>query len=97
MSVHGEYARSLAIVLELLAEGALRGREALLDALGAARATETRDLSSAARAARAVLDRIDAALDDDRDTADDDARLRDACHHLRAHCHAILGPPTGGR
>ncbi|MBK7950538.1 MAG: hypothetical protein IPK00_17715 [Deltaproteobacteria bacterium] len=97
MSVHGEYARSLASVLELLAEGELRGRDALLDALDAARATETRELSSAARTARAVLDRIDAALDEARDAADDHARLREACHHLRAHCHAILGPPSGGR
>lgn len=97
MSVHGEYARALASVIETVAESALRGREEILDALGAAKAMETRDLSTAARSARAIVDRIEAALEGGATNSTDHARVRDACHHLRAHCHAILGPPTGGR
>lgn len=97
MSVHGEYARALASVLETLAESACRGHEEMLAALGAAAATETRDLSTAARTARAILGRIEAVLDEAEPDSTAAARLRDACHHLQAHCHAILGPPTGDR
>lgn len=90
MSVHGEYARALANLLDRLAGSALPGRDAWLRALDGAHATEARDLSTAARCARTVLDEIGTALED----PGADGGLRDACHHLRAHCHAILGGPT---
>lgn len=93
MSVHGEYARALALVLDALGQGAQQRRNwnEWIAALDAAQATQTRDLSTAALTARSILDRIEAALDSNGRPTDADARLRDVCHHLRAHCQAILG------
>lgn len=96
MSVHGEYARALASLLARLAESEHPERAAWLRDLDGAHATAARDLSTAARCARAVLDRIEGGDGVDALAADDD-RLRDACHHLRAHCQAILGGPVRPR
>lgn len=63
MSVHGEYARALAGVLERLADCDSRLRDAFRPALDAARVTPERDLSTAARSALAVLDRMEATLE----------------------------------
>lgn len=62
MSVHGEYARSLAAVMEKLAECGRSWRDAFWPALDAARVTPERDLSTAARSAREALDRLQDAL-----------------------------------
>lgn len=110
MSVHGEYSRALRHVIERLDEQASTTAARHREALDGARPTPERDLSTAARAALAVLARVEAELvssvsaatgrpeDDgrgsaDRPTSDD---LRDACHHLRAHCRAILGAAASG-
>ncbi|MEZ4332715.1 MAG: hypothetical protein R3F35_13215 [Myxococcota bacterium] len=63
MSVHGEYARSLAAVRETLAECGAPWQDAFRPALEAARATPERDLSTAARSAREALDRLQEALE----------------------------------
>lgn len=97
MSVHGEYARALAGIVEALAASARPDRAGWIDALDAAHATETRDLSTAARAARAILDRLEADRGGSGPESSLEPALRDACHHLRAHCHAILGPDGGRR
>ena len=104
MSVHGEYSRALRSVLERLEEcEGLVGRE-WRDTLDGAQLRADLDLSTAARAAIAGVTRLEAELSDAGAvvevaaiSAADRARLqplRDACHHLHAHCHAILG---GGR
>jgi uncharacterized membrane protein YccC len=107
MSVHGEYSRALRQLRERLDERGAALAERHREALDAAQVTPARDLSTAARAALAVLARLegdpaltapDAPLRPTRETegpvggrpATDG--LRDACHHLRAHCRAILGP-----
>lgn len=98
MSVHGEYARALGGVRECLA--ALRTdaaqRAAWLGALEGAAVTPARDLSTAARGALAALAGIEAGLSARGAAADPEpswgaAALLEACRHLRAHCHAILG------
>ena len=101
MSVHGEYSRALRSVLEQLGEcEALVGRE-WQHTLDAAQLRPDGDLSTAARAALAGvarletdLDRAGAAVEAAANSNLGRARLeplRDACHNLRAHCHAILG------
>jgi len=107
MSVHGEYARALRGVGERLAECEELVGDDWGDALDAARLTPQRDLSNAARAALALLQRVEAELesaDAGRGSAVPPAirrarleSLRDACHHLRAHCRAILGVIPGDR
>ncbi|MFO0688872.1 MAG: hypothetical protein U0900_09200 [Myxococcota bacterium] len=97
MSVHGEYARALDGLIEALAASTRPDRAGWIEALEAARATQTRDLSTAARAAGTILDRLEADLDGGAPKRADDPNVRDACHHLRAHCHAILGPVAGRR
>lgn len=96
MSVHGEYARALAALIARLAESEHPDRADWLRALDGAHATTARSLSTAARRAREVLDRIEGGSGIDA-IAGNDGELRDACHHLRAHCHAILGGPVGPR
>ncbi len=89
MSVHGEYLRSLRILEVRLAEAGDAFAAPWLEALANARVDGQRDLSTAARAALALLDRLEAeAVGPD---AERRSALRDACHHLRAHCRAILG------
>lgn len=111
MSVHGEYSRALRQLRECLEERDAGLATRHRDALDAAQATPARDLSTAARAALAVLARLetDPALADPssspctQNEGEDriehrpatDA-LRDACHHLRAHCRAILGSAETG-
>ncbi len=101
MSVHGEYSRALRSVLERLEESeALVGRE-WQDILNAAQLRPDADLSTAARAALAGVARLEAdlaragaAVEAAANSSLGRARLeplRDACHNLRAHCHAILG------
>lgn len=101
MSVHGEYSRALRNVLERLEESeTLVGRE-WQDILDAAQLRSDGDLSTAARAALAVMARLEAELARAGSAGGVAANsklggarlepLRDACHHLRAHCHAILG------
>lgn len=101
MSVHGEYGRALRGVLEQLDEcNGLVARDGR-NSLDAAHTSPVQDLSTAARRALAGLDRVEADLTDAagrveaaRHAGADRLRLerlRDACHHLRAHCHAILG------
>ena len=101
MSVHGEYSRALRSVLERLEEcEGLVGRE-WRDTLDGAQLRPELDLSSAARVAiagvaglEAELSHAGAAVEVAAISAADRARLqplRDACHHLHAHCHAILG------
>jgi hypothetical protein len=102
MSVHGEYARALNSVLEGLSGWEDRAQAAWSQAFLEARVTEERDLSTAARTALSVLDRFEAALRaptadaradgiPDRMGLSASSPLRDACHRLRAHCHAIVG------
>lgn len=93
MSVHGEYGRALAGVMERLGDGPPRLRETFRSALDAARVTAERDLSTAARTALAVLDELEQALD----APEPELRLREACDHLRAHVEAILGVPRTRR
>ena len=107
MSVHGEYQRSLRNLEVRLTEAADALALPWADAIAAARLDGARDLSSAARAALALVARLEAALgpfgDDVRPMAPHASppaaeplpALRDACHHLRAHCRAILGPGEG--
>ena len=101
MSVHGEYGRALRKVLERLDECEGLVEREWRDTLDAAQMRPGLDLSTAARAALAAVVRLDADLAPSGSAgagaaipAADRARiqpLRDACHHLRAHCHAILG------
>lgn len=62
-------------------------------AFEAARFDETRDLSSAARAALGLLATLESGLTVRAAPAMavEIDRLCAACQHLRAHCHAILG------
>ena len=105
MSVHGEYSRALRSVLERLEEcEGLVGR-GWRDTLDGAQLRPDLDLSTAARTAIAAVTGLEAELSDAAAAVEvsaiysaDRARiqpLRDACHHLLAHCHAILGgaPP----
>lgn len=87
MSVHGEYSRALRHVLERLDEQDPERARRHREALEAAHPTPARDLSTAARAALAAL----AQLESDPAFATPVDGLRDSCHHLRAHCRAILG------
>jgi len=102
VSVHGEYARALRGVRERLSEREGLVGEAWSAAFEAAEATPTRDLSAAARTALALIERLEAelaatAVAPGREAPAPAARrarlepLRDACHHMRAHCRAILG------
>jgi hypothetical protein len=110
MSVHGEYSRALRHLIERLDEQASTAAARHRKALDGARPTPERDLSTAARTALAVLARVEAELvssasathggpeDAGKKSADEPASdvLRDACHHLRAHCRAILGAAASG-
>ena len=101
MSVHGEYSRALRSVLERLEECEGLVERGWRDTLDGAQLRPDLDLSTAARAAIAVVIRLEAELSHAGSAAEgaaisaaDRARLqplRDACHHLHAHCHAILG------
>lgn len=101
MSVHGEYQRALRVVQLRIAES-----EFLLGAgweakFASAQLEEGRDLSSAARTSLELLANLEVEYESLGALADSGAAsrapqgrlelLRDACHRLRAHCHAILG------
>lgn len=101
MSVHGEYQRALRVVQLRLAESEFLVGEGWAAKLESAQLEEGRDLSSAARRALELLASLAAEFESEGAPADgSDASsaphgrlelLRDACHRLRAHCHAILG------
>ena len=93
MSVHGEYARALRGVIDALA-GVDAPEADWYAAFASAEVDATRDLSTAAKAALSLLDALAQRLADPPLPAGDSValdRLRTACEHLRAHCHAILG------
>ena len=107
MSVHGEFHRALRNLCHRLSESEFLIGEGWLARLEGVQAEANRDLSAAARTSIALLGRLES------DLADASRRLgsalaapeslpslellRDACHHLRAHCDAILGVgPEGG-
>jgi hypothetical protein len=109
MSVHGEYARALRMLIVRLEEyeALAEGKAAWTARFQGAVVEESRDLSTAARTADALLDALDRELGDDPEGASvgrpdlPGARgglgpLRDACANLRAHCRAILGVRPGG-
>jgi hypothetical protein len=102
VSVHGEYHRTLRAVLFRLTEAGEAVEPSWLEAFSSAQVDDSRDLSTAARTALALVTRLEVALDrageaarSTREAAGSTtarmAPLRDACHHLRAHCRAILG------
>jgi hypothetical protein len=101
MSVHGEYQRALRVVQLRLAESEFLMGEGWAERLECAQLDEGRDLSSAARASLELLASLDARLQSEDALAEGEVAsrsphgrlelLRDACHRLRAHCHAILG------
>ena len=101
VSVHGEYLRALRVVQLRLAESEFLLGEGWDAKLESAQLEEGRDLSSAARASLELLASLEAELEGQSAVADGGGAsgsplerlelLRDACHRLRAHCHAILG------
>lgn len=102
MSVHGEYQRTLRVVQVRLSEAGDAVGACWLEAFSRAQVDATRDLSTTARTVLELVVRLEAELapggDPDRPVNDRTAAtterlapLRDACHHLRAHCRAILG------
>jgi hypothetical protein len=101
MSVHGEYQRALRVVQLRLAESEFLMGEGWDAKLEGAQLAEGRDLSSAARTSLELLANLEAELESNGTLADGGGAsesphgrlelLRDACHRLRAHCHAILG------
>jgi hypothetical protein len=107
MSVHGEFHRALRTLCHRLSESEFLIGEGWLARLEAVQAEANRDLSAAARTSIALLGGLESDLGDasrraDRSPAAPESLpslelLRDACHHLRAHCCAILGVgPEGG-
>lgn len=103
MSVHGEYARALRALCVRLAEyEAIRGGADWAARFESAIADESRDLSTAARAADALLDSLDRELEGVLEQPREGGLagghfelLHDACTNLRAHCRAILGVRSG--
>jgi hypothetical protein len=104
MSVHGEYQRALRVVQLRLAESEFLVGEGWGVKLESAQLEEGRDLSSAARTSLELLARLEAEFESQDALAGGALAatpplgrlelLRDACHRLRAHCHAILGSST---
>lgn len=104
MSVHGEYQRALRVVQHRLSESEFLVGEGWGAKLERAQLEEGRDLSSAAQTSLELLAGLEAALAGEGPPADGAIvsgispgrleLLRDACHRLRAHCHAILGSRT---
>jgi hypothetical protein len=105
LSVHGEYQRVLRIVQLRLAEAGDVISERWSEPFERAQIDETRDLSTSARAAIALVAQLEADLGLAAATPGDGhegssttsrlAPLRDACHSLHAHCRAILGLGEG--
>lgn len=103
MSVHQEYQRALRVVEVRLTEAGDAVAARWLAAFSGVEVDGARDLSTSARAALDLLARVEADLALDAppnggarvvggpDAAQRLALLRDACHHLQAHCRAILG------
>jgi hypothetical protein len=102
VSVHGEYHRTLRAVLFRLTEAGDAIEPSWIEAFSRAQVDDSRDLSTAARTALALVTRLEhtlgaageagcASTDAAGSTTARMSPLRDACHHLRAHCRAILG------
>ncbi len=85
MSVHGEFGRALESVIDVLrASPATPEANAWRAALEGARLDAQPDLSSAARAALAIVDGMDGAPE----------RVAALAEHLARHCRVILGLPA---
>ncbi len=101
MSVHGEYQRALRVVQVRLTEAENLVGESWGAKLENAQLEQGRDLSAAARTSLELLSGLEAEIASKGALADGGVAsgaphgrlelLRDACHRLRAHCHAILG------
>ena len=105
LSVHGEYQRVLRNVQVRLEEAADAIAARWSEPFERVQIDEKRDLSTAARAAIALVAQLEADLGlapaarsdahEGPATTSRLAPLRDACHSLRAHCRAILGLGEG--
>ena len=101
MSVHSEYHRALRALLGRLTESEFLVGEGWVEQLEFVQAEADRDLSTAAKTTLDLIARFEADLGNARPATSNlrAARgplpslelLRDACHHLRDHCRAILG------
>lgn len=101
MSVHSEYHRALRALLVRLTESEFLVGEAWVEQLEIVQTEADRDLSTAAKTTLDLISRLEASLGNAHPSTSNlrAAReplpplelLRDACHHLRDHCRAILG------
>ena len=87
MSVHGEYARTLEILIDTVGQTEEGLREAALKSLLEARISANADLSSAAQRG---LDAISGLGEIESRSA----RTAEVRAHFEGHCRAILGLPS---